>query len=557
MNVDTTKKFNHISLCTGYGGLDLGLARVIKGLRAIAYCEIELYAIENLIDKMEKGIIAPAPIWSNLKTFPFKDFCGSVDILSGGFPCQPFSNAGRRDGDTDPRHLFPYIKQGIIDSRPAFVLLENVRGLISSKLQSDGWNDPKETSVLLHVLREMERIGYECHWGIFSARETGLPHLRQRVFILGKRADIDASRLEEFSKYFQNCDERTKWNGATFNIFQRGWQENTHEGNGRIDNPTLLLQKITESAFSAERIQSSSICTPSGRDREQQFYEPPRTLRKDMGNAKHQRNTDDHDTGTNRRASIDDAGFGGSQGQENGYVNASSDNERILQFSEDLGNTNEKGLQGYNLHTGSIDEQTRQGTPRFNGNASPTIQHKQGFDELVDAKKDGFQTNYLFSGSLSNIHSERTSRIYANSSPTIGHKQGFDELGNTGEGRSGILHEESELYSKTIRQRSSRYDGNASPTIEQIDIHRTTDDERTSTSETRNRENTGRDQPIELQRDVEPTMGRNVDGFTDWVDYERLCQSYTSIVDEIALLGNGVVPATAELAFRILFNKFL
>jgi hypothetical protein len=52
-------------------------------------------------------------------------------------------------------------------------------------------------------------------------------------------------------------------------------------------------------------------------------------------------------------------------------------------------------------------------------------------------------------------------------------------------------------------------------------------------------------------------MGRNVDGFTHWVDYERLCQSYTSIVDEIALLGNGVVPATAELAFRILFNKFL
>ena len=511
MNVDTTKKFNHISLCTGYGGLDLGLARVLPNLRTLAHCEIELYAIENLIDKMEKGIIAPAPIWSNLKTFPFKDFCGSVDILSGGFPCQPFSSAGRRDGDTDPRHLFPYIKQGIIDSRPAFVLLENVRGLISSKLQSDEWNDPKETSVLLHVLREMERIGYECHWGIFSARETGLPHLRQRVFILGKRADIDTSRLEEFSKYFH---DRSQSELCTFTRQRFCLCESNHEhdtgANGTCDS-AVLLQEITESTFSTEGIRSSSICTPSGRDREQQFYEPPRTLRKDMGNAKHQRNTNDHDTCTNRRSSIDDARFGGSQGQENGYANASSDNERILQFSEDLGNTNEKGLQGYNLHTGSIDEQARQGTSRFNGNASPTIGHKQGFDELVDAKKDGFQTNYLFSGSLSNIHSERTSTIYANSSPTI----------------------------------------------EQTDIHRTTNDERTSTSETGNRENTGRDQPIELQRDVEPTMGGNVNGFTDWVDYERLCQSYTSIVDEIALLGNGVVPATAEIAFRILFNKFL
>jgi hypothetical protein len=52
-------------------------------------------------------------------------------------------------------------------------------------------------------------------------------------------------------------------------------------------------------------------------------------------------------------------------------------------------------------------------------------------------------------------------------------------------------------------------------------------------------------------------MGRNVDGAPDWLDYEKLCTSYTSIVDEIALLGNGVVPATAELAFRILFSKFL
>ena len=514
MNVDTTKKFNHISLCTGYGGIDLGLSRILPNLRTIAYCEIELYAIENLIAKMENGILPPCPIWSNLKTFPFERFLGKVDVLSGGFPCQPFSSAGRREGDTDPRHLFPYIKQGIIDSRPAFVLLENVRGLISSKLQSDEWNDPKETSVLLHVLREMERIGYECHWGIFSARETGLPHLRQRVFILGKRADIDTSRLEDFSKHFQDSSKECTSNNVNRNdVLYRKNKGTRYDTSGNwASDSAVLLQEINESTFSTERIRSSSICTPSGRDREQQFYEPPRTLRKDMGNAKHQRNTNDHDTCTNRRSSIDDARFGGSQGQENGYANASSDNERILQFSEDLGNTNEKGLQGYNLHTGSIDEQTRQGTSRFNRNASPAIGHKQGFDELANTTETGLQ------------------RCDENA----GNGGLLDQQG-TGAGLNRI----------------------ASPTIEQTDIHRTTDDERTSTSETGNRENTGRDQPIELQRDVESEMGRNVDGFTHWVDYERLCQSYTSIVDEIALLGNGVVPATAELAFRILFNKFL
>jgi DNA-cytosine methyltransferase len=504
MNVDTTKKFNHISLCTGYGGIDLGLARVIKGLRAIAYCEIELYAIENLIDKMEKGIIAPAPIWSNLKTFPFKDFCGSVDILSGGFPCQPFSSAGRRDGDTDPRHLFPYIKQGIIDSRPAFVLLENVRGLISSKLQSDGWNDPKETSVLLHVLREMERIGYECHWGIFSARETGLPHLRQRVFILGKRADIETSRLEEFSKYFHDSSQSQS---CTFTRQRVCLCESNHEhdtgANGTCDT-AILLQEITESTFSTEGIRSSSICTPSGRDREQQFYEPPRTLRKDMGNA----NQGKH-KGCEYVHTIQGSSEHGGKRQHDCETSTLRINERA---SEDLGNSNKERFEGCEHdHT---DQRTSRDRPRE--------------WENIDTSTLG--------------HDERSSEKLANTSETGLHR--CDE--NAGNG--GLLEQQ---------ETGARLNCITSPTIGQIDIHRTTNDERTSTSEIGNREDTGRDQLIELPRDVEPTMGRNVDGFTDWVDYEGLCQSYTSIVDEIALLGNGVVPATAELAFRILFNKFL
>jgi DNA-cytosine methyltransferase len=413
MNVDTTKKFNHISLCTGYGGIDLGLARVIKGLRAIAYCEIELYAIENLIDKMEKGIIPPAPIWSNLKTFPFKEFRGCVDILSGGFPCQPFSNAGRRNGDTDPRHLFPFIKQGIIDSRPAFVLLENVRGIISSKLQSDEWNDPKDTSVLLHVIRELERIGYECHWGIFSARETGLPHLRQRVFILGKRTDITNSRLKEFSEYFQDsAKEFTPNNSNSNTIVHRQYTGTVHDKTRDwTSDTTVLLQAITESTFNTERIESSSICKPSGRDREQQFFEPPRTLRKDLGNSR------------------------------------------------------KDGSQAHELLTRGVDESLRQGASRLNRNASTEIK--------------------------------------------------------------------------------------------QAHIHGTTDNERTSTSQAGIRENTGGNQPLDLSGNVESEMGGNANGVANWLDYEKLCNSYTSIVDEIALLGNGVVPATAEIAFRILFNKFL
>jgi len=64
-------------------------------------------------------------------------------------------------------------------------MLENVEGIISSKLKGGGWNDPEGTPVLLHVLRELERTGYKCTWGIFSASEVGAPHQRKRVFIVG------------------------------------------------------------------------------------------------------------------------------------------------------------------------------------------------------------------------------------------------------------------------------------------------------------------------------------------------------------------------------------
>lgn len=183
MNVDNSKT-TLIEFCAGYGGIGLGLKRAIPNLCTIALCEIESFAIENLIAKMEAGRIDKAPIWNDLKTFPSAEFHGLVDILTAGFPCQPFSNAGLKKGDEDERHLFPYILRAIESMRPRFVLLENVEGILSAKLASDCWTDPVGTPVLLHVLRELERRGYEATWGVFSAEEVGAPHQRKRVFIL-------------------------------------------------------------------------------------------------------------------------------------------------------------------------------------------------------------------------------------------------------------------------------------------------------------------------------------------------------------------------------------
>jgi DNA (cytosine-5)-methyltransferase 1 len=181
--MDTPQTITHISLCAGYGGIDLGLRRAIQGLRTIAFSEIEGYAAANLVAKMEAGLLDPAPIWTNLKTFPWAAFRDRVDILSGGYPCQPFSAAGKRLGGDDPRHLWPYIARGIRILQPRVCFFENVEGHISLGLSD--------------VIEDLAGMGYRTTWGIFSASEVGAPHQRKRVFIM---AHNQRQRVEELNR---------------------------------------------------------------------------------------------------------------------------------------------------------------------------------------------------------------------------------------------------------------------------------------------------------------------------------------------------------------------
>ena len=185
--MDTTKAITHISLCSGYEGIGLGLRRVLPNLREIAFVEREGFPVANLVAKMEAGELDAAPVHTDVKTFPYGKFRGQVDILSGGFPCQPFSCAGKRQATDDPRHIFPYIRDGIRECQPRIVFLENVGGIISAKT-GDG------ESVLKYVLRTLEELGYRATAGIFSASEVGAPHQRKRVFILGMANSEDIGR---------------------------------------------------------------------------------------------------------------------------------------------------------------------------------------------------------------------------------------------------------------------------------------------------------------------------------------------------------------------------
>ena len=203
MHDETISIPTYVSLCSGYDGIGRGLERVIPNLRTIAHCEIEAYAIANLIAKMEEGQLAACPVFTDIKQFPFRELRGKVTILSAGFPCQPFSSAGKRQATEDPRHLWPWIANGVSAMRPEYCFFENVPGIISSTT-ADG------ESVLKYVLRDLEQRGYKCTWGIFSAHEVGAAHQRKRVFILAYRKDIRLNR----SLTVQN-QESAEWNDAS------------------------------------------------------------------------------------------------------------------------------------------------------------------------------------------------------------------------------------------------------------------------------------------------------------------------------------------------------
>lgn len=182
MNDYFTKTQNIISFCTGYGGIELGLSGAGMDARAVCYVEIEAFAQANLVTKIEEGKMAPAPIWTDLKTFPSKLFSGKVDGIIGGYPCQPFSVAGEQLGDKDPRHLWPYIRDSIDIIRPRWCFFENVRGHVNNGLRE--------------VKHDLEQLGYEVKAGIFSAEEVGAPHRRERIFILAELADSDSEGLQ-------------------------------------------------------------------------------------------------------------------------------------------------------------------------------------------------------------------------------------------------------------------------------------------------------------------------------------------------------------------------
>jgi len=183
---------NHLDLFSGIGGFSLGLERT-GGFRTIGFCETDAYCTK-VLQKNFPGI----PIHGDIRKLKGTDF-GAVDIITGGYPCQPFSVAGRQKGVEDPRHLWPEYFRIIKESRPAWVIGENVSGHLKLGLDS--------------VLKDLESEGYSARTFSISASSIGANHQRERIWIIA-HSDKHGSHSEKTHEAKQGGNG--KENGLSF-----------------------------------------------------------------------------------------------------------------------------------------------------------------------------------------------------------------------------------------------------------------------------------------------------------------------------------------------------
>lgn len=171
---------NGISLCAGYAGLDLGLHIAEPAYRTVAFVERESHAAAALVARMADEALGQAAIWDDLRSFDGRPWRERVHLLSAGYPCQPFSYAGKRGGEEDPRHLWPEVARIADEVRPRWIFCENVEGHLTL-----GFAD---------VAASLRALGYTTKAGLFTAREAGASHRRRRLFLLAY-ADSERRRV--------------------------------------------------------------------------------------------------------------------------------------------------------------------------------------------------------------------------------------------------------------------------------------------------------------------------------------------------------------------------
>jgi len=197
------------SLFSGIGGLDLGLERA--GMKVIWQSEIHPYCCKVL-----KKHWPEVPNHGNIKEINWQKI-EKPNIIAGGYPCQPFSQAGKRKGTQDPRHLWPWVREAISQLRPDYAILENVPGHL--------------TMGGTEVVGALTEIGYDAQWRVVSAAGLGANHLRKRIIIVAYPNSSDAThgRKRAHVASQNNCrgNDRSGSNSDVGQISLGGARQNT------------------------------------------------------------------------------------------------------------------------------------------------------------------------------------------------------------------------------------------------------------------------------------------------------------------------------------------
>lgn len=187
-----------LSLFSGGGGA--AWTGKLLGWQTVGYVESCKKCRELISSRIEDGVFDDAPIFEDVRTFNGSVYCGKVDLVTAGFPCQPFSAAGKRRGADDERNLWPETIRIIREVRPRFAFLENVPALLSSGYFGS-------------ILRDLAEIGFNAEWCVLSAAECGALHIRKRLWILAHTN----SQREQQSREYETQNEVRQWPG------DRGW----------------------------------------------------------------------------------------------------------------------------------------------------------------------------------------------------------------------------------------------------------------------------------------------------------------------------------------------
>ncbi|HDZ38479.1 MAG TPA: DNA cytosine methyltransferase, partial [Marinobacter sp.] len=163
---------NELALFAGAGG-GLLASRWLLRHRIVCYVERNPYCVEVIKARIADKLLDDAPIWDDVRTFDGQPWAGCVDIVSAGFPCQPFSVAGKQLGPDDERNLWPDTLRIVRKVEPAWIFLENVPTLVTGKHQYFG-----------QILSDLAKSGYDVRWRMLSAAELGAPHQRNRAWIV-------------------------------------------------------------------------------------------------------------------------------------------------------------------------------------------------------------------------------------------------------------------------------------------------------------------------------------------------------------------------------------